>query len=223
MSDRVLRLYQRAASYYDWLDAATERAHHSKTRPQAFAGLTGRILDAGVGTGRNMPFYPAAAEVTGIDQSPAMLARARARSERLGRPVRLERRDLLRTGFADGAFDAVVATFVFAVLEQDEQPAVLAELRRICAPRGEVRLVDYVLPARGARRLSARLTGPLARLAFGARLDPRPEGYAAAAGLEVVEERFLLGDFVRMLRLRPKNSAGAEPVRRARPPGETVP
>jgi SAM-dependent methyltransferase len=42
-------------------------------------GLSGLILDAGVGTGRNFPFYPHGAKIVGIDLSPAMLARAERR------------------------------------------------------------------------------------------------------------------------------------------------
>src|SRR5262249_24094806 len=42
-------------------------------------GLSGRILEAGIGTGRNFPFYPPGSEVVGIDLSPAMLTRAERR------------------------------------------------------------------------------------------------------------------------------------------------
>jgi len=44
-------------------------------RPQLFAGISGIILDAGVGTGRNLPFYPEGPRVIGIDSSPGMIAR----------------------------------------------------------------------------------------------------------------------------------------------------
>ena len=44
-----------------------------------FHGLSGRILDAGVGTGRNFPYYPPGNDIVGIDLSPAMLARAERR------------------------------------------------------------------------------------------------------------------------------------------------
>ena len=71
--------YQRIAWAYDFLDFPFEYARYRKIRPQMFRGLSGRILDAGAGTGRNFPFYPAISEVIGIDLSPAMLARARRR------------------------------------------------------------------------------------------------------------------------------------------------
>ena len=50
--------YQRIAWVYDLLDLPFEHTRYRKIRPMIFAGLSGRILDAGVGTGRNFPFYP---------------------------------------------------------------------------------------------------------------------------------------------------------------------
>ena len=65
--------YQRIAWAYDLLDFPFEYGRYRKIRPKMFCGLSGRILDAGVGTGRNFPFYPPGSEVVGIDLSPAML------------------------------------------------------------------------------------------------------------------------------------------------------
>ena len=72
----TLERYQRIAPFYDLLDLAFEYRRYRKIRPLLFAGLSGSILDAGVGTGRNFPFYPRDAKIVGIDLSPAMLARA---------------------------------------------------------------------------------------------------------------------------------------------------
>ena len=71
--------YQRIARWYDLLDAPFERKRYQRIRPLLFAGLSGRILDAGVGTGRNIPFYPQDGYMLGIDLSPAMLTRASRR------------------------------------------------------------------------------------------------------------------------------------------------
>ena len=99
--------YARIARLYDVLDLPFEHGRYRPLRRELFRGLSGRILDAGVGTGRNMPFYPAGAEVVGIDASPEMLARGRMRRDRLGAPVELLEMDALRTGFPDSCFDAV--------------------------------------------------------------------------------------------------------------------
>ncbi len=84
--------YQRIAPLYDLLDLPFEYGRYRALRRQMFEGLSGAIPDAGIGTGRNMPFYPAGAPgdttVVGIDLSSAMLARARRRRERPGAAAR---------------------------------------------------------------------------------------------------------------------------------------
>src|SRR3954462_7188793 len=111
--------YHRIAPFYDLLALPFERRRYRPLRPLLFQGLSGRILDAGVGTGRNFPFYPRGATVVGIDFSPARLAKAGGRLNEAAAPVELLGRDVTRLDFPDGAFDAVVATFLFCVLEDE--------------------------------------------------------------------------------------------------------
>jgi ubiquinone/menaquinone biosynthesis C-methylase UbiE len=95
--DRVtstLQRYQRIASLYDLLDLPFEYGRYRRIRPLLFAGLSGRILDAGVGTGRNAPFYPAGSSVVGIDLSPAMLARAERRRALSAATIELRQMDV---------------------------------------------------------------------------------------------------------------------------------
>ena len=57
--------YQRIAPFYDLLDLPFEYGRYRRIRPLLFKDLSGRLLDAGVGTGRNFPFYPPGASVVG--------------------------------------------------------------------------------------------------------------------------------------------------------------
>ena len=113
--------YQRIAPFYDLLDLPFEYRRYRRIRPLLFAGLSGRILDAGVGTGRNFPFYPRSATITGIDLSPAMLARAERRRAEANADITLRRMDVTRLDFPDRSFDAAVATFLFCVLPDELQ------------------------------------------------------------------------------------------------------
>jgi ubiquinone/menaquinone biosynthesis C-methylase UbiE len=65
-----------------------------------FQSLGGRLLDTGVGTGRNCPFYPPDAIVSGIDASPAMLARAHRRCPTLSAARRLYVMDVTKLQFS---------------------------------------------------------------------------------------------------------------------------
>jgi ubiquinone/menaquinone biosynthesis C-methylase UbiE len=131
--------YQRIAWAYDLLDLPFEYRRYRKIRPQMFYGLSGRILDAGVGTGRNFPFYPAGSEVVGIDLSPATLARAQRRLSAAATRVELREMDVTRLEFADHSFEAAVAAFLFCTLPDELQVAALRELRRVVKPGGIIR------------------------------------------------------------------------------------
>lgn len=96
----------------------------------------------GVGTGKNMPYYPDDVQVTAIDLSERMLSRARRRAKRLGLSVGLRRMDAQALAFPSDTFDTVVATFVFCSVPD---PVIgLRELGRVCKPEGEIRLLEHM-------------------------------------------------------------------------------
>lgn len=193
------RIYRSVARFYDLLDLPFEGRRYAPIRPQMFAGLTGAALDAGVGTGRNMPYYPAGLRVTGIDLSPSMLARARDRRDRLGLDVELLERDVCDSGFPDGRFDAAVATFLFCVLDDSLQLPALKELVRIVKPGGEIRMLEYVYSQNPRKRFVMRLWAPWVRLVYGATFDRDTERYVPQAGLEIADERFLFEDIIKLI------------------------
>jgi ubiquinone/menaquinone biosynthesis C-methylase UbiE len=193
------KTYQRIARWYDLLDAPFERKRYQPLRPLLFEGLKGRILDAGVGTGRNIPFYPEGADMVGIDLSPAMLSRAGARRSEVGREVKLMEMDVMHTSFDDNSFDAVVSSFLFCVLSLEHQLPALKELARICKPGGEIRLLEYNYSQNPRKRFVMRLWAPWVRWAYGAAFDRNTHQYLGDAGLEEVENRFLVEDIVRLI------------------------
>jgi ubiquinone/menaquinone biosynthesis C-methylase UbiE len=196
--------YTRIARFYDLLNLPFEYLRYRPIRRILFRGVRGVVLDAGVGTGRNMPFYPGDGEVVGIDLSPRMLARARWRKERLGAEVALREMDVRATGFPDGRFDFVVATFLFCVLGEDDQQPALSELRRICKPGGEIRILEYTYSTRPVKRFVMRLWAPWVRLMYGAAFDRHTERYVTAAGLRLIDERFVFQDIIKLLVLTPE-------------------
>jgi ubiquinone/menaquinone biosynthesis C-methylase UbiE len=130
--------YERIAAFYDWLDLPFEHGWYRRIRPLLFQDLSGRLLDAGVGTGRNFPFYPPGSDVVGVDISPAMLARARRRINRsAAASIELKTMDVTALDFPDHSFDAAVATFLLCVLPDQSQVPALRELGRQ-TPNGPV-------------------------------------------------------------------------------------
>lgn len=202
-SDDNRTRYRRIAPVYDLLELSFEYSRYRPLRRMLFADLAGRILDAGVGTGRNIPIYPPSSEVTGIDTSPEMLARAERRRDRLGAKVELLERDVRATGFPDGSFDAVVATFLFCVLPEQDQVPALRELARVCKPAGEIRLLEYARPQAPFRRTLTRVWEPWVRCAYGASFDRDVALNVPAAGLELKDKRFVVDELVQYIVARP--------------------
>jgi ubiquinone/menaquinone biosynthesis C-methylase UbiE len=194
--------YQRIAPFYDLLDLPFEYRRYRRLRPLLFEGLSGRILDAGVGTGRNFPFYPPGAKVTGIDISPAMLARAAKRRGQSKAAIELREVDIARLDLPADSFDAAVAAFLFCVLPEPLQVPALRELGRVVKPGGTIRLLEYVRPSGGLRRLLTRLWEPWVAWAYGASFDRNTQAHVPAVGLELVEARFVYDELLKLLAIR---------------------
>ncbi len=194
--------YRRVAHFYDILDFPFEHGRYRALRPLLFEGASGAVLDAGVGTGRNMAFYPPGGRAVGIDLSWPMLRRAAGR--RAPANTALAAMDVCALGFADHSFDHIASSFLFCVLEADRQLPALRELARVCKPAGEIRVLEYALSDDPFRRFVMRLWAPWVRFAYGASFDRDTEQYVAAAGLELVERRFLYRDVIKMLVMRPR-------------------
>lgn len=190
-SEHAIRTYQRIAPFYDFIDLPFEIGRYRAIRPLLFEGLGGRLLDAGAGTGRNIAFYPPGSQVIGVDLSPAMLKRAARRRAGSAQSVRLMEMNLAQLAFADGYFDAAVASFVFCTMPQDARLAALRELRRVVAPDGQVRLLEYAPAQTRVGKLLARAWQPWADWAFAARLDHDIELELSDASLAVTRSRYV--------------------------------
>ncbi len=134
----VRRKYNRNAMFYDVMDRMVRDAWRRMVVTQAFD----RVLEVGVGTGKNLPFYDPAKvrSVTGVDISPGMLVRARRKECSV--PRELLELDAQNLPFKDDAFDTVLATCVFCTVP--DPLAALREVRRVCRPGGRILLLEHV-------------------------------------------------------------------------------
>lgn len=186
--------YDRVSWAYDLLDWPFEHFRYRHLRPGLVGNLTGKVLEAGIGTGRNLPFYPAEARVTGFDLSARQLERAHRRSAQARCGVKLVRADATRLPFKKASFDACVSTFMFCVLPDGLQLPALRELLRVTRPGGLVRLLEYRYSDRPLRRFMMRLLAPYTEAVFGARFDRPTEQAIAASGATLVRKYYLSGD-----------------------------
>jgi phosphatidylethanolamine/phosphatidyl-N-methylethanolamine N-methyltransferase len=157
----VRHAYRRWAPVYDYTFGQVAEAGRKHT-VKIINDRHGTVLEVGVGTGLSLPAYGSHLTVTGIDLSPEMLDKARARVTRhgLGNVAGLYEMDAGALTFADESFDTVVAMYVMTVVPDPER--VMRELERVCAPGGEVILVNHFSQDDGARGFLERKLAPFA-------------------------------------------------------------
>ena len=114
-----------------------------RLRQKLLRGVRGRVLELGVGTGRNLPLYPPGVDyVAGIDPDGVMLQQAQKRARKVPFPVDLFLTSAEELPFAEDSFDAVVATLVFCTVP--DPPRALQEVRRVLKPNGGLYLLEHV-------------------------------------------------------------------------------
>src|SRR5215469_8878447 len=125
--------YDRIAGIYDRLERPLETRSFQHWRSMLWEREQGpRVLEIGVGTGKNMPYYHKGWQITALDLSPRMLGQAKRRTEREHVEVDLGLGDAQALPFADASFDTVIATFVFCSVPDPVQG--LREAARVLAP-----------------------------------------------------------------------------------------
>lgn len=173
---------------YDRMMAKTEAACLADWRAGVLADLDGEVLEIGAGTGHNLAHYTGAvARLVLSEPDPAMRVRLERRLAVDG--VRAPLVEVLdaaadRLPFADASFDAVVSTLVLCSVP--DQPATLAEIRRVLRPGGRLAYIEHVAATdRPDRERLQRRIEPVWRLfAGGCRLTRATGDAIVAAGFE---------------------------------------
>lgn len=187
--------YDRQATFYDRRQGLLE-AFQRPWRQRLWRLATGpRVLEVGVGTGLNMPFWPGHLQIVATDFAPRMLERARQRAAKLGLAADLRLADVQALEFPDGAFDTAVATCVFCSVPD---PVLgLRELGRVVRPGGQILLLEHMRPESAIMGAMADVISPLFVRLTGANMNRRTLDNIRAAGLEIesVDDLAMAGMF----------------------------
>jgi ubiquinone/menaquinone biosynthesis C-methylase UbiE len=194
--------YDRIARFYDLMEWATERSAFQAWREDLWSRVPpGRVLEVGVGTGKNMPYYPEGARVTAIDLSDRMLAQAERRAEESGIDVDLRHMDAQDLDFPDDTFDTAVATFVFCSVPIPVHG--LRELGRVVKPEGDIWLLEHVRINKPVIGPLMDVMNPVAVRIMGANINRQTVENVKRAGLEIVDVEDLRGELVKLIHARP--------------------
>lgn len=144
----------------------------------------GRVLEIGIGSALNLPWYRQVDLLVGIDPSLPLLRLASAARVRAGFPVALILGSAERLPFPDRSFDSVVSTWTLCSIP--DLDAALGEVRRVLRPRGRFCFADHGAgPLVRQRRWQDRLTPAWRRLAGGCHLDRAIDTALVANGFAI--------------------------------------
>lgn len=144
------------------------RRQREKVVPHAH----GRVLEVGIGTGRNMAHYDKArvTKITGVDPALQMHRLARKRIARAGLDVDLVGLSAEKIPLADASFDSVVVTYTLCTIP--DPVAALREMRRMLKPGGTLLFCEHGrAPDAGVRRWQERLDPLWGKIAGGCHLS----------------------------------------------------
>lgn len=197
------RRYDRIAPIYDALESMMEWRARRWRRDLWSRAKAGRVLEMGVGTGKNIRYYPERRDIVAMDISEKMLEHAQRRAERHGSRVELELGDAQALSYPDGSFDVVVATFLFCSVPD---PVLgLTEARRVLKPGGQLLLLEHVLSRRTGLRRIMQWLDPIPFHIWGAHIDRDTVDNVRRAGFVDVADTDLSFDIVKHIEARAPN------------------
>ncbi len=190
--------YSLGGKVYDFLDDHFERTRYAKVRKDFLPSLSGRVLDAGCGTGRNFAYYSSSADVLGIDNSEPMLEVARERASKISN-VQVKHGDLTNLELEDNSIDAVVATFVLCTMPSKLEKKALGELVRVANFGAKFYFLDYAYSENYLRKMSMMLTSFVPKLLYGIRFDSTIPVIKEEPRLTIEKTEFVHDDVLRLI------------------------
>lgn len=196
-TEKIRARYDRISPYYDFMELLLEKVVFSRWRRRVFDALDGgSILEVGVGTGKNIDFYPAGKSITAIDFSQGMLSRARKKAQSKGAKVDLRDMDVQDLQFDDQSFDTVLGTFVFCSVPDPIRG--LEEIKRVCKRGGKIILLEHVRPGGKLMGKIFDLLNHFTAKLMGVNINRNTVENIQRAGLHVLREENLLRDVVKL-------------------------
>ncbi|MEK6776575.1 MAG: methyltransferase domain-containing protein [bacterium] len=194
--NRLLKTkYNIVAFFYDILDYPWERQYRF-WRPKLLNDVRNRVLEMGVGTGRNLKYYHPTVQLTGIDISEQMLFRAERRSKTAACSIGLYKEDATVMALIPSShYDWLISFFLCCVMPDRLQPFAIEQVGRVLKPGGRFRLLEMVYSKDPKLRKRQDFFAPFVERVYGARFDRNTLGYLdKSENLKVTNTYFIKED-----------------------------
>lgn len=196
-SEKIRKRYNRASKFYDILEAPMEMMSLKGWRISLMKELNGKVLEVGVGTGKNIEYYPNGINITAIDFSERMLEKAREKAEKFNKKVTLMQMDAQDMKFSDNTFDTIFTTCVYCSVPDPIQG--LKEMRRVCKPNGKIIMIEHVRSEKKVLGLIMDILNPIVVNTYGANINRRTVENIYKSGFKDVNVNNLYSDIVKKI------------------------
>lgn len=178
------------------IDVACSAGNVMKARSKIVPQALGEVLEVGIGSGLNLPFYDAkrVTSIVGIDPAAQMQTLARKRASDISIPVEVIAVDVQGIHADTDRFDTIVMTFTLCSI--DDPVSALQEMARVLKPDGRLLFCEHGLaPDLSVERWQHRLTPFWKPMAGGCHLDRDIPALIRAGGFVIDElsEAYLPG------------------------------
>jgi ubiquinone/menaquinone biosynthesis C-methylase UbiE len=184
--------YRISSMFYDILDYPWEK-QYKKWRPGLLEDVHGAVIEAGVGTGRNLQYYSPNAKVTGIDLSKEMLKISTKRgisAECEFYPVHEDATSM--ESIPSNSFDWLVSTYLCCVMPDHLQPLAIKQFERVLKPGAHFRLLEMIYSNKPELRRRQRLFAPFIQWVYGARFDRNTLSYLEKSSILKITKKYYL-------------------------------
>lgn len=209
--EKIKKRYNRIAPVYDLMEGLMEKGKMNSWRQDLWDKVKeyvpekeGKLLEAGVGTGKNIKFYPEDIEIYAIDFSENMLDEARKKAEENNKVVNFMNMDIQNLEFPEDHFDIIVTSCVFCSVPD---PVIgLKELKRVCKPEGKIIMLEHMRTHKEPLGSLMDTFNWVSLYTWGANINRETMKNIKKAGLEIFEVNDLFMDIVKEIILTPKKS-----------------
>ncbi|MCL5032798.1 MAG: class I SAM-dependent methyltransferase [Thermotogae bacterium] len=192
--------YDIFSKFYDLVEEYMEEKSFSKWRKIVWERVPpgSKVLEIGVGTGKNIPYYPNDVEIEGIDFSQGMLERAISRSTKYpDKKIKLMRMDVSNMSFPESSFDFVIATFVFCTVPD---PVLgFKETIRVLKPHGKAIFLEHMRSNKWIYNIPLYMINPVIKTLTGTSVIRKTKENILNSGFKILEEKNLFSDIVKLL------------------------
>ena len=198
MKRSTVEKYDRASRHYDKMEALVELLFFRRFRKMAVSLVGGNTLEVGVGTGKNLPYYPPGAKVTAIDFSLGMIQKAEKKKEQLfNSSARLTEMDVEQLSFFDNTFDSSISTFVFCTVPNPHRG--LSEVYRVLKHGGTAIFLEHMKSRNRLINICLFVMNIYSTYFLGTSMLRDTQYNIAAAGFSIRRVHNLLFDVVRLI------------------------